>query len=81
MLPEETCTLRCFDLVVRKELLLSDRASGRFEFDSPDSQAIPFHSQEERGLTAGAESQKQMCLTLAFRSGRGYNPSKHSLDS
>jgi hypothetical protein len=43
MLPAGTWTVRRFDLVVRKESLVAERASGRFEFDAPDSRAVLLH--------------------------------------
>ncbi|MCI0463825.1 MAG: DUF5060 domain-containing protein [Gemmataceae bacterium] len=42
-LPAGTWTVRRFDLVTRTETLLTDKASGRYSFDAPDSRAALFH--------------------------------------
>jgi len=42
-LPPGTWTVKRFDVVARRETILSASASGRFSFDAPDSRAVLFH--------------------------------------
>lgn len=42
-LPAGTWTVRRFDVIARKEVTVSEKAAGRFTFDSPDSRAGLFH--------------------------------------
>jgi hypothetical protein len=42
-LPEGTWTIKCYDVISKKEKVLSESASGSFTFNAPDSRAVMFH--------------------------------------
>jgi hypothetical protein len=46
-LPEGTWTITRYDVIAKETTTLSESASGRFTFDSPDSRAVLYHFQRQ----------------------------------